>query len=64
MCIRPFRLEDKTGSIQVLVPGLYGNPGLVAPFIPGFTHGVGVRIEARIEAPGSSRGQGLPLEEP
>ena len=55
-----FRLEDKTGSIQVLVPGPCGNPGLAAPFIPGFVNGDGVRIEARIEAPGYYTGQGLP----
>ena len=55
-----FRLEDKTGSIQVLAPGPCGNPGLAAPFTPGFTNGDGVRIEARIEAPGYYTGQGLP----
>lgn len=55
-----FRLEDNTGSIQVLVPGPCGNPGLAAPFIPGFTNGDGVRIEARIEAPAYYTGQGLP----
>ncbi len=55
-----FRLEDKTGSIQVLVPGPCGNPGLAAPFIPGFTNGDRVLMEARIEAPGYYTGQGLP----
>ena len=55
-----FGLEDKTGSIQVLVPGPCGNPGLAAPFIPGFTNGDGVLVEARIEAPGYYTGQGLP----
>ena len=59
-----FRLEDKTGSIQVLVPGPCGNPGLAAPFIPGFVNGDGVRIEARIEAPGSTQGRGCPLSQP
>jgi hypothetical protein len=54
------QVEDKTGSIQVLVPGPCGNPGLAAPIIPGFTNGDGVRIEARIEAPGYYTGQGLP----
>jgi len=60
VCIRPFRLEDKTGSIQVLVPGLYGNPGLVAPFIPGFTHGDGVRIEPALRRPVPPGGRGCP----
>ena len=55
-----FRLEDQTGSISVLVPGPCGNPGLAAPFIPGFTNEDRVFIEARIEAPGYYTGQGLP----
>ena len=55
-----FRLEDQTGAIPVLVPGPCGNPGLAAPFIPEFTKGDRVRIEARIEAPGYYTGQGLP----
>lgn len=54
-----FYLADKTGTIEVLVPGVCGNPTLYPPPVSGLSDGEKVTIEARIEAPGYYTGQGL-----
>ena len=52
-----FMLEDKTGSLEVVVPGVCGR-GKTAP--PPVSEGERVRLDAVIQAPGHYGGDGLP----